>query len=56
MKILVIGAGGMIGHKMFQILKKQGHQVFATIRQKKSFYKKFNLFGEHEVFDLVEKC
>jgi len=54
LKILVIGAGGMIGHKMFQILKSKGHQVFGAVKQNNSQYAKFNLFADSELFDHVD--
>lgn len=54
MKILVIGAGGMIGHKMFQVLKEHGHQTYGTIRQAITQYEKFNLFKKDELFDGVD--
>lgn len=54
MNILIIGAGGMIGHKMFQILKAQGHRVTGTIRQAKDHYDKFKIFTEDEIIDLVD--
>ena len=54
MKILIIGAGGMIGHKMFQVLKSEGHFVAGTLLQPKEVYTKFKLFEDHEVFDRVD--
>ena len=54
MKILVIGAGGMIGHKMFQILKQHGHEVYGTVRQPVSHYQKFGLFNPGELFDQID--
>lgn len=54
MKVLVFGAGGMIGHKMFLFLKQQGHQVFGAIRQTRKVYEKFNLFEDQEVLDQVD--
>ena len=32
MRILVFGAGGMLGHKLVQVLR-QGHEVFGTVRE-----------------------
>lgn len=35
MRILVFGAGGMLGHKLIQVLR-QGHEVFGTLRSDSS--------------------
>ena len=54
MKILVIGVGGMIGHKMFQILKSKGHEVLGTIKKDKFKYEHFNLFLKDELIEHVD--
>lgn len=36
MKVLVIGATGMLGHMVNQYLEEQGHQVFGTTRKRDS--------------------
>lgn len=37
MKVVVLGAGGMFGHKCVQVLKRQ-HQVIATMRSKPALF------------------
>ena len=38
-KILVLGAGGMLGHKLCQMLPQMGFEVAATARKPVEFYK-----------------
>jgi len=56
-KILIIGAGGMLGHKLCQCLS--GHEVYATIRKDVTYYDKYSqvyegvkLISGVDVFDL----
>lgn len=61
-KIIILGASGMLGHKMFEILSKQ-HECFGTVT---SFTKYFDIFPKEyhskiiegvmaDKFDTVEK-
>lgn len=54
MKILIFGAGGMIGHKMFQVLKSKEFQVFGTLKQSRSNYEKFNIFDSQNSFENLD--
>lgn len=49
MRILIFGAGGMIGHRMFKTLKKQGHEVFGTLKKDLKEYDQFNIFKKSEI-------
>jgi hypothetical protein len=42
MKILILGAGGMLGHKLAQVLSRQ-HQVFAAVRRDPTAYEPLGL-------------
>lgn len=61
-RILVIGAGGMLAHKLMQVLSTR-HQVIGTVRRPVSDYRRFGIFdleqlvGDVDVedFDSVEK-
>lgn len=53
MKILIMGAGGMIGHKMYEKLKAQ-HEVYACFRRPFSEYEKFKLFDSRYVIDGID--
>ena len=44
-RILVLGAGGMLGHKLCQLLPRRGHEVIGTIRKQAD-----SLDGFREVF------
>jgi dTDP-4-dehydrorhamnose reductase len=46
-KVLVLGAGGMLGHKLCQCL--EGHEIIGTVRKDADFYRRFP-----EVFDNVK--
>jgi dTDP-4-dehydrorhamnose reductase len=51
MKILVMGAAGMLGHRAYLELRKHWPtSTYATIRKARSHYYSFKLFGEN-VFD-----
>lgn len=54
MKILILGAGGMIGHKMFERLGEKGFEVYGTLKQAKENYAQFNLFNDQNIFDHVD--
>ncbi len=54
MNILIIGGGGMLGHKMYQTLIKNHDNVFVTFRKSKSHYKKFDLFDEEHCIDQLD--
>jgi dTDP-4-dehydrorhamnose reductase len=67
MKVLVLGAGGMIGHKMFHFLTQAGLETFATLHKSRDHYKKFSLFTNNnstenldilnskQLFEVLEK-
>ena len=64
MKILILGADGMIGHKMVQVLSARNHEIVTSIREKrdltlKSFSSKpkvfFNDFIKENVFTFLDK-
>lgn len=54
MKILIFGAAGMIGHRIWlEAQNIKGASVYGVIRKPKSHYQKFNLFNEN-VFDGID--
>lgn len=53
MKILILGASGMLGHKLVQVLSKK-FEVWATIRDSFNIYEKFNIFKRNCTFDKVD--
>ena len=51
-KILILGAGGMLGHKLCQDLPKLGYSVTGTIRRAKSYYDQYKyIFKEVDLID-----
>lgn len=53
MKILILGAGGMLGHQIWLKCKSEfgAENVGCTLRKNKSYYDKFSIFGSGEIFD-----
>jgi dTDP-4-dehydrorhamnose reductase len=43
MKLLVLGAGGMLGHKLLQLLPAE-YDVTGTVRKSAAFYERYRLF------------
>lgn len=54
MKILVLGAGGMIGHKIYQELSKTFPETYACFKRSFDEYKGFGLFDPAKVIDNVD--
>lgn len=54
MRILIFGAGGMIGHKMFTSLKAKGFEVFGTLKQDIKNYDQFQIFKKSEIVNRLD--
>lgn len=52
MKILIFGGGGMLGHKLVQILNDK-FDVWATLHSNFEKYEKFSIFSKDKVFENV---
>jgi dTDP-4-dehydrorhamnose reductase len=52
-KILVLGGGGMLGHKIYQACSKQ-HDTYVTLRKYDSSFRKKELFEENKVLTNVD--
>ena len=46
MKILILGANGMIGHKIYQIISKKHPNTFVLFRKKLKFIKSNHLYNK----------
>lgn len=44
MRVVVLGAGGMLGHKIYQVLAREYSDTFAVFRKCPTHYSKLNLF------------
>lgn len=55
MNVLVLGAGGMLGHKMFQVLRERFPDTVGTIRGaiKDEFYRNIDLFHKGNVIENI---
>jgi dTDP-4-dehydrorhamnose reductase len=56
MKILILGGNGMIGHKIYQVLKSYFIETWVSLRYNKSCYEKFDFFDLNKILyniDLV---
>lgn len=54
MRILIFGAGGMIGHKMYQVLSKEFPETYACIRRPFSDFTDFKIFSREKTIDCVD--
>lgn len=55
MKILVLGASGMLGHTVFGFLKRKGHDVYGTARYVESIEYSANILNFDVIKDKIEK-
>ncbi|MEI7482231.1 MAG: SDR family oxidoreductase [Elusimicrobiota bacterium] len=53
-RILILGGGGTLGHKLWQVLAKKFPDTFVSIRKSKDFYAKCTLFSGPNVFDSLD--
>lgn len=55
MRILILGASGMLGHKLWNFLSVRFPNTYATIRGCREEYQKFNLFkSDGRVFEKID--
>lgn len=48
MKILILGAGGMLGSTLFRLLPEYGHEVYGTVRQSENTPIPFETFSKSD--------
>ncbi|HEY0461398.1 MAG TPA: SDR family oxidoreductase [Pyrinomonadaceae bacterium] len=53
MKVLIIGGGGMLGHKLVQMWQKR-FDVWTTLKGKSDDYEKYSIFDKKRVFESVD--
>jgi len=53
-KVLIFGASGMLGHKLYQVATEERHDVSACMRQPLDVFSKFNIFDRHQTYDNVD--
>jgi dTDP-4-dehydrorhamnose reductase len=54
MRILILGAAGMLGHKLWQHLDQRFDDVHATLRATRASYARFGLFDSARIHDGVD--
>ncbi len=52
MKILIIGGGGMLGHKLIQVWQKT-YDVWTTVRNKFQHYERYKIYKRERTFENV---
>ena len=53
MKVLVIGGGGMLGHKLVQVFSPE-FDVFTTLRRGRETYAQFDIFDPAKTFENID--
>ena len=53
MKVLVIGGGGMLGHKLVQVFSRE-FDVFTTLRLPRETYARFCIFDPAKTFENID--
>ena len=53
MKIAILGATGMLGHKLVQVFSRE-FDVFTTLREKVTTYARFAIFDASKTFENVD--
>lgn len=54
LKILILGGGGTLGHKLWQVLPSKFPDTFVSIRKNSNFYAKCGLFAGPNVIDSLD--
>lgn len=54
MRILILGASGLIGHKLYQRLGQRFGDVYATLHRPRTAFEKYGLFDSPRVIDRVD--
>jgi len=54
MKIVILGAAGLIGHKLYQIMQAAGHDTYGLLHGKKSAFPKIDFLQTDLIIESVE--
>src|SRR3989338_1859622 len=54
MRVLILGANGMLGHKAYQVFTEEGFDTYGIMRQPSNTFKQFNLFNEKKIIDNLD--
>ena len=53
MKVLILGVNGLIGHKLFQVLNKNGFDSFGTIRKRKKDFLRYEFLQSDNIVENI---
>src|SRR5688500_69729 len=53
MRVLILGGGGMLGHKLYQTLSRRG-ETFVTVRRSARAYERYELFAGSSVIEGID--
>lgn len=54
-RILILGAGGLLGHKLCQLLSKEHYDVYGTFHQSATFYRRYkSIFNNVHLLENVD--
>jgi len=54
LRLLIFGANGMLGHKLYQIAKKEGHETFGSMREPFASFASLGVFEKDEIYDKID--
>jgi dTDP-4-dehydrorhamnose reductase len=54
MRVLILGANGMLGHKAYQIFSVEGFDTYGIMRQKLNTFKQFNVFNKNKIIESLD--
>ncbi|NLN83925.1 MAG: SDR family oxidoreductase [Firmicutes bacterium] len=54
MKVLILGVNGLIGHKLFQVLNKNGFDSFGTIRKSKKDFLRYEFMQSDNIVENIQ--
>ena len=54
MRILVMGAGGMLGHKVYQTVSATEHELYGTLRRPLREFERYRLFDPNKIIEGVD--
>jgi dTDP-4-dehydrorhamnose reductase len=54
LRLLIFGANGMLGHKLYQVAKEEGHEVFGSMREPYDSFASLGVFEKGDIYDKTD--
>jgi dTDP-4-dehydrorhamnose reductase len=54
MRLLIFGVSGMLGHKLYQVAKEEGHVTYGSMRQGREAFLRFGIFDDKDILDHID--